>query len=107
MRGNSIAFPQAKLELLESQELPAPPDVAASFMSRSVVIALAGADKEDLRRAKIFEIPRQDYIDAARFETQHGMAYDGMVLNEERAREMFAVSGQTSDAVLQQAVQHP
>ena len=32
------------------------------------------------------------------------MAYDGMVLNEERANELFASSGRTSDAVLQQAV---
>ena len=40
----------------------------------------------------------------AGFCTSHGMAYDGIALNEERAREMFAVRGRTSDAVLQQAV---
>ena len=94
---------QAKLELLDSAELPAPHDQAAEFMSQSVVIALAGADKEDLHKAKWAEIPRQDYVDAARFCTSHGMAYDGMTVNEERARELFADRGRTSDAVLQQA----
>ena len=72
-------------------------------MSQSVVIALAGADKEDLHKAKWAEIPRQDYVDAARFCTSHGMAYDGITVNEERARELFADRGRTSEAVLQQA----
>ena len=44
LRGNTIAFPQAKLELNSSNELPAPPEECARFMSNSVVIALAGAD---------------------------------------------------------------
>ena len=67
LRGNSIAFPQSKLELLNTCELPAPPEVAAEFMRNSVIIALAGAEKEDLHNAKWAEIPRQDYVDAARW----------------------------------------
>ena len=67
LRGNVIAFPQAKLELLKSQELPAPAEQAADFMNNSVVIALAGAEKDDLHRAKWAEIPRDDYVDAARW----------------------------------------
>ena len=66
LRGNSIAFPQARLELLKTPELPAPREEAAEFMSNTVVIALAGAEKEDLHKAKWAEIPRQDYVDAAR-----------------------------------------
>ena len=34
----------------------------------------------------------------------HSMAYDDMALNVERANELFAHNGRTSDAVLQQAV---
>ncbi len=94
LRGNSIAFPQA----------PARREEAARFTCNSVIIALAGAEKEDLRKAKWAEIPRQDYIDAARFSTSHSTAYEGMALNEATARELFALSGCTSEAVLQQAV---
>ena len=108
LRGNSIAFPQQRLELLESSELPAAPEQAADFMSRTVVIALAGVDtdnfREQLHAAKWAEIRRQDYLDAARFCTSHGMAYEGVSVNEERACDMFAAHGRTSDAVLQQAV---
>ena len=108
LRGNSIAFPQQRLELLESTELPAAPEQAADFMSRTVVIALAGVETDDFRKqlhtAKWAEIPRQHYLDAARFCAAHGMAYEGVSVNEERACEMFAVQGRTSDAVLQQAV---
>ena len=38
------------------------------------------------------------------FVTAHSMAYDDLVLNEERAAALFATSGRTSDAVMQQAV---
>ena len=55
-------------------------------MSKTVIIALAGAEKEDLHKAKWAEIPRQDYVEAARFCTAHGMAYDGVALNEGRAQ---------------------
>ena len=49
LRGNSIAFPQAKLELLDDGgELPAPPEAIADFLSKSVIVALAGVDKERL-----------------------------------------------------------
>ena len=81
-----------------SLELPAPPEKAAEFMSKSVIIALAGTDREDLRKAKVAEIPRQDYVDAARFLTAHGMAYDGMSCNEDRARELFAPNGHVLNA---------
>ena len=52
LRGNTIFFPQGKLELVGGCELPAPAEQAAEFMSKAVVIALAGTDKEDLRKAK-------------------------------------------------------
>jgi len=104
LRGNCIAFPQARLELMRSQELPAPPEEASRFMRESVIIALAGAEKEDLHRAKWAEIPRQDYINAARFCTAHSTAYDGMSVNEASAHSLFAEYGRTSDAVMQQAV---
>ena len=66
LRGNTIAFPQGRVDILPSSELPAAPDVAGAFMSDSVVIALAGAEKDDLHKAKWAQIPRQDYVDAAR-----------------------------------------
>ena len=34
LRGNSIGFPQARVTILESKELPAPPEEAARFLSR-------------------------------------------------------------------------
>ena len=66
LRGNTIAFPQGQVHILPSSELPAAPDVAGAFMSNSVVIALAGVEKGDLHNAKWAQIPRQDYVDAAR-----------------------------------------
>ena len=106
IRGNSIVFPQAKLELLGSSELPAPHEKAIKFLSESVTIALAGVGKDQLRNAKMFEIQRQQYIDAARCLTAHNMAYigDGVTLNEERADQHFAARGQTSAAVEEQMV---
>ena len=52
LRGNSIAFPQAHVEMLKGDELPAPTAEAARFMSNTVVIALAGAERTDLHGAK-------------------------------------------------------
>ena len=42
LRANTIAFPQARPELLDATELPAPHEQAAEFMSECVSIALAG-----------------------------------------------------------------
>ena len=53
--GNTIAFPQAKVELCRSSELPAPPDEALRFMAETVVIAMAGTDVEDLHEAMMLE----------------------------------------------------
>ena len=58
--GNAIAFPQAEVRLLRAQELPPPPDEAAASMRDSVIIALAGADVEDLHKAKWVEVRRQE-----------------------------------------------
>jgi len=104
LRGNSIAFPQARLELMQSNELPPPPEEASRFMRESVIIALAGAEKEQLHNAKWAEIPRQQYVDAARFCTSHSTAYEGMIVNEATASKLLGEKGRTSDAVLQQAV---
>jgi hypothetical protein len=104
LRGNSISFPQQKVELLDSNELPADAERSCEFFSKTLLIALAGADKEDLHNAKWAQIPRDDYVTAAHFCTSHGMAYDGMAVNEDRARVLFAAHGRTSDAILQQAV---
>ena len=84
--------------------MPAPAEAAAEFMSKSATIALAGADRENLGKAKWAEIPRQDYVDASHCLTAHGMAYDGMTVNDEHARALFAPHGQTSEAVAQQAI---
>ena len=103
LRGNSIAFPQAKVELRISLELPPPPEEASEFLSKSVVIALAGADVLDLHNAKFAEIRRQPYVNAGHFFTSHDLFYEDMQVNEARAETEFAESGCTSQAVLQQA----
>ena len=103
LRGNSIAFPQAKVELRQSKELPPPFEEARDFMSKSVVIALAGADIDELHNAKFAEIRRQAYIDAGQFFVKHNLFYADMEVNEQRAVEEFAESGATSRAVLLQA----
>ena len=74
VRGNTIAFPQAKLELQESRQLPAPQEAAANFMRKSVIIALAGVDPTDLHKARWAEIPRQEFLDAEYFCIAHSMA---------------------------------
>ena len=102
--GNTIAFPQGKVEFSPSLEFPAPSAEAADFMSKTVIIALAGADVEDLHKAKWAEVRRQPYLDAATFLTRHNMFHGDMSVNEERAASAFAERGRTSDAVLQQAV---
>ena len=103
LRGNTISFPQAKVELRRSLELPPPPEEASEFLSKCVVIALAGADVEDLHNAKFAEIRRRPYIDAGHFLTNHCLFYEDMCVNEARAEAEFAEAGRTSQAVLQQA----
>ena len=51
LRGNTIAFPQAKVELLRGQTLPAAAEEAARFLSETVTIALAGVDVDGRRRS--------------------------------------------------------
>lgn len=104
LRGNSIAFPQARVEMRNSNEYPPSLDEAARFMSESVVIAMCGTNVEDLHNARWAEIRRQPYVNAAHMLTQHNMFHGDMEVNEERAAETFADSGRTSDAVLKQAV---
>ena len=70
-------------------ELPAPVEALSEYFSKTFVIALAGADKEDLHNAKWVQIPRQDFVEASRFCTAHSLAYDGCVTNEERAKQLF------------------
>ena len=104
LKGNSIAFPQAKVELRRSSELPPPKEEDARFMSESVIIAMAGVDVQDLHKATWAEVRREPYINAGTFLTRHNMFYGDMQVNAERAAEAFAERGKTSDAILQQAV---
>jgi hypothetical protein len=104
LRNNTIAFPQARVEPLLSQELPAAKEEAARFMSESIIIALAGSDVQDLHRAKWAEVRRWPYLDAARFLTCHDIYYSDVTLNEARAEAELGESGRTTDAVLEQAV---
>jgi|TARA_B110000285_G_C14598024_1_gene369335 hypothetical protein len=62
LRGNSIAFPQAKIELMQGTELPPTAEEASRFLAESVVIALAGVDVEDLHNARFAEIRRRPYV---------------------------------------------
>ena len=62
LRGNSIAFPQAKIELMQGTELPPTAQEASRFLAESVVIALAGVDVEDLHNARFAEIRRRPYV---------------------------------------------
>ena len=73
-------------------------------MRECVVIALAGTDIDDLKKAKFAEIRRQPYVDAATLLTTHNKDFDDMSVNETRAKAEFAVAGGSGDAVLQQAV---
>ena len=52
LRGNNIAFPQAKVEMCRSHEFPLPVEEASRFMSETVVIALAGTNTEELHNPK-------------------------------------------------------
>ncbi len=104
LRGNSIGFPQARVKLLESKELPAPPEESAQFLSETVVIAMVGSDINELHKAKWAEIRRTPYLDAAKLLVSHSTSYSDMSVAEERAKNEFAESGRSSEAVLQQAV---
>ena len=104
LRGNSIAFPQAKVEVCRAEELPPPREEAIRFMSETIVIAMAGVDVEDLHRAKWAQIRRTPYIKASEFLTSHNKHYVDVKINYPRAKETFAEAGETSEAVLLQAV---
>ena len=104
LRGNSIAFPQAKVELCRSNEFPPPAEEASRFMGETVVIAMAGVDVEDLHKAKWAEVRRAPYINAGAFLTRHNMFNGDMTVNCERATAAFAEAGRSSEAVLSQAV---
>ena len=97
LRSNSIAFPQATAHVSGSNELPPPKDAAAAFMRETVIIALAGADVEDLHKAKWAEVRRTPYVDAAEFFTRHDQFYHGSVtVNHDRASTDLQESGSTS-----------
>ena len=104
LRGNSISFPQSKLVLQKGNQLPAPAEELSKYCAETFVIALAGVDKEDLHKAKWAQIKRTDFVDASHFYTKHSLAYDGFVVNEERAKELFAETGRSCDAVLDQTI---
>ena len=105
LRSNSIAFPQATAHVCGSNEPLPPKDAAAAFMRETLIIALAGADVEDLHKAKWAEVRRTPYVDAAEFFTRHDQFYHGSVtVNHDRASTDLQESGSTTEAVLQQAV---
>ena len=82
LRGNSIAFPQAKVELCRGLEYPPIDEEATRFMSETVTIAMAGVNIEDLHKAKWAQARRQPYINAATFLTQHNKYHTDMSVNQ-------------------------
>ena len=56
LRGNSIAFPQAKVELCRSAEYPPSDEEATRFMGESVTTAMAVVNIEDLHKAKWVQV---------------------------------------------------
>ena len=102
--GNFICFPQAKVDVLRSKELPAPAAEAERFLGESVVIALAGADVEDLSNAKWANVRKGEYMDAGRFFTSHSVSYADMTCNQRRADEEMDEAGSVPNSVRQLAV---
>lgn len=84
--------------------MPAPPAEAARFLSETVIIALAGADVNDLHNAKWAEIRREPYVGAAKFLTAHNLFYSDVTVSPEEAASQFAERGCTTAAVLERAV---
>lgn len=58
---------------------------------------------QDLNRATWAEVPRDLYINAARYLVRHNVAYQHMNVSEENAREQFVELGATCGAVRAQA----
>ena len=103
-RGNSIAFPQAKVEFCRSTEYPPSDEEATRFMGEMVTIAMARVNIEDLHKPKWAQVRRGPYINATTFLTRHNKYHNDMTVNHERANASFHAEGHTSDAVLKQAV---
>ncbi|CAK0852500.1 unnamed protein product, partial [Prorocentrum cordatum] len=102
--GNFICFPQAKVDLLKSGELPAPAAEAERFLADGVVIALAGADVDDLSRARWANVRKGEYMGAAGFFTSHSVSYSDMTCNQDRADADMSDAGAVPEAVRRIAV---
>ena len=89
---------------MRSKEFPPCAEEHARYLSESVVIALAGADVEDLSRAKWATIRRGPYMDAAEFLTCHDTSFSDMSLNHSRAQADLQEGGGVVAAVKHLAV---
>jgi hypothetical protein len=74
-------------------------------MSESITIAFAGADREDLRKARFMEVPREEYVHAAHFATRHSESYRSLTLDRAEAARQMASRGDSCEAVLAQATE--
>ncbi|CAK0803316.1 unnamed protein product [Prorocentrum cordatum] len=88
-----------KVDLLRSAELPAPPPEAQRFLAESVVIALAGADVDDLSKARWANVRKGEYMGAASFLTSHSVSYNDMTCNQDRADAVMSDAGAVPEAV--------
>ncbi len=89
--GNAIAFPQAKVSFMKGQQLPPTPEDAEEFMRDSVIIAMVGADVEDLHNAKWAEVRRNAYVEAGEFLTSHDVFYSDMAVDASAAAAQCAI----------------
>ena len=92
------------MEVLQSRELPARPDEAQRFLAESVVIALAGADVDDLSKARWANVRKGEYMGAAGSLTSHSVSYSDMTCNRDRADRDMSDAGAVPEAVRRIAV---
>ena len=85
LRANTICFPQAVPKQLLTSSLPASLDASTAFMAESISIALVNSDPNDLHNARWAQVPRTEYIEAARFLISHNVAYHGLLLDTDAA----------------------
>ena len=93
-----------EVDVLQSRELPARPDEAQRFLAESVVIALAGADVDDLSKARWANVRKGEYMGAAGFLTSHSVSYSDMTCNRDRADRDMSDAGAVPEAVRRIAV---
>ena len=103
MRSNTICFPQATCTQLITEALPAEPQQSIDFISKTISIALAGCDVEDLDSHRDFQVPYEEYMTCVRFLVAHSEAYMHLQIDEEEGRRRFLDECKSCAEILQQA----